>query len=210
MHLKRLALSIALIIEGEQKLGLIYDPLRDEAFSAVRGEGATLLTPDGAPFMERYSNSTREVAQDGRRGALMLTVSIKHPDAEGFIDAKLEKHDRIKCLLVVDEQFIAYTGEAGLGPLSLDDQPDSRPVWRFASLRPVYQKEIHGSTKRRQAAQVERQAADQGALAGLGGERDIVLIAGGQGKGADFAVLRDAVSARCKTAEPGASPSPRA
>src|SRR5210317_883947 len=43
------------------------------------------------PFMERYSNSTREVAQDGRRGALMLTVSIKHPDAEDFIDAKLEQ-----------------------------------------------------------------------------------------------------------------------
>ncbi len=39
--------------------------------------------------MERYSNSTREVAQDGRRGALMLTVSIKHPDAEAFIDAKM-------------------------------------------------------------------------------------------------------------------------
>ena len=47
-------------------------------------------TPTGlVPFMERYSNSTREVAQDGRRGALMLTVSIKHPDAEGFIDAKV-------------------------------------------------------------------------------------------------------------------------
>jgi ribonucleoside-diphosphate reductase alpha chain len=43
------------------------------------------------PFMERYSNSTREVAQDGRRGALMLTISIKHPDAESFIDAKLEQ-----------------------------------------------------------------------------------------------------------------------
>ncbi|HSG67465.1 MAG TPA: adenosylcobalamin-dependent ribonucleoside-diphosphate reductase [Bacteroidales bacterium] len=42
------------------------------------------------PFMERYSNSTREVAQDGRRGALMLTISVKHPDAERFIDAKLE------------------------------------------------------------------------------------------------------------------------
>ena len=48
------------------------------------------LTSTGlVPFMERYSNSTREVAQDGRRGALMLTVSIKHPDAEGFIDAKV-------------------------------------------------------------------------------------------------------------------------
>jgi ribonucleoside-diphosphate reductase alpha chain len=42
------------------------------------------------PFMERYSNSTREVAQDGRRGALMLSISVKHPDAEKFIDAKLE------------------------------------------------------------------------------------------------------------------------
>ena len=50
----------------------------------------TALTSTGiVPFMERYSNSTREVAQDGRRGALMLSISIKHPDAEHFIDAKL-------------------------------------------------------------------------------------------------------------------------
>ena len=50
------------------------------------------LTSTGlVPFMERYSNSTREVAQDGRRGALMLSVSIAHPDAENFIDAKLEQ-----------------------------------------------------------------------------------------------------------------------
>lgn len=49
------------------------------------------LTSTGlVPFMERYSNSTREVAQDGRRGALMMTVSIKHPEAEAFIDAKME------------------------------------------------------------------------------------------------------------------------
>ena len=49
------------------------------------------LTSTGVvPFMERYSNSTREVAQDGRRGALMLSISSKHPDAESFIDAKLE------------------------------------------------------------------------------------------------------------------------
>ncbi len=49
------------------------------------------LTSTGiVPFMERYSNSTREVAQDGRRGALMLTISIKHPDAERFIDAKVD------------------------------------------------------------------------------------------------------------------------
>lgn len=50
------------------------------------------LTSTGiVPFMERYSNSTREVAQDGRRGALMLSISIRHPDAENFIDAKLEQ-----------------------------------------------------------------------------------------------------------------------
>lgn len=51
--------------------------------SALRSTGIV-------PFMERFSNSTREVAQDGRRGALMLTVSVKHPDAENFIDAKMD------------------------------------------------------------------------------------------------------------------------
>jgi len=52
----------------------------------------TALTSTGVvPFMERYSNSTREVAQDGRRGALMLSINIKHPDAENFINAKLEQ-----------------------------------------------------------------------------------------------------------------------
>lgn len=50
------------------------------------------LTSTGVvPFMERYSNSTREVAQDGRRGALMLSISIKHPDSEAFIDAKMQE-----------------------------------------------------------------------------------------------------------------------
>ncbi len=63
--------------------------------SHVRPSGSPVLnsalTSTGVvPFMERYSNSTREVAQDGRRGALMLTISIKHPDAEKFIDAKLQ------------------------------------------------------------------------------------------------------------------------
>lgn len=64
--------------------------------SHIRPKGTPVmnsaLTSTGiVPFMERYSNSTREVAQDGRRGALMLTLSIKHPDAEAFIDAKLEQ-----------------------------------------------------------------------------------------------------------------------
>jgi len=63
--------------------------------SHIRPHGSPVknsaLTSTGlVPFMERYSNSTREVAQDGRRGALMLSVSIKHPDSESFIDAKME------------------------------------------------------------------------------------------------------------------------
>ncbi|MDD4213276.1 MAG: adenosylcobalamin-dependent ribonucleoside-diphosphate reductase, partial [Bacteroidales bacterium] len=64
--------------------------------SHIRPQGSKVLnsalTSTGiVPFMERYSNSTREVAQDGRRGALMLSISIKHPDVEDFIDAKLEQ-----------------------------------------------------------------------------------------------------------------------
>lgn len=64
--------------------------------SHIRPKGSPVknsaLTSTGiVPFMERYSNSTREVAQDGRRGALMLSVSVKHPDSEKFIDAKLEQ-----------------------------------------------------------------------------------------------------------------------
>lgn len=64
--------------------------------SHIRPKGSPVknsaLTSTGlVPFMERYSNSTREVAQDGRRGALMLSVSIKHPDSEAFIDAKMSE-----------------------------------------------------------------------------------------------------------------------
>ncbi len=64
--------------------------------SHIRPKGSPVknsaLTSTGlVPFMERYSNSTREVAQDGRRGALMLSVSVNHPDAEDFIDAKMEQ-----------------------------------------------------------------------------------------------------------------------
>ncbi|MBN2616457.1 MAG: adenosylcobalamin-dependent ribonucleoside-diphosphate reductase [Bacteroidales bacterium] len=65
-------------------------------FTHIRPKGSpvnnTALTSTGVvPFMERYSNSTREVAQDGRRGALMLSIGIKHPDSENFIDAKMEQ-----------------------------------------------------------------------------------------------------------------------
>jgi ribonucleoside-diphosphate reductase alpha chain len=60
------------------------------------------------PFMERYSNSTREVAQDGRRGALMLSISIRHPDSEKFIDAKLEqgKVTGANVSVKIDDEFM--------------------------------------------------------------------------------------------------------
>ena len=67
------------------------------------------LTSTGiVPFMERYSNSTREVAQDGRRGALMLSLSIKHPDAESFIDAKVDtgKVTGANISIKLDDEFM--------------------------------------------------------------------------------------------------------
>lgn len=72
------------------------------------------LTSTGlVPFMERYSNSTREVAQDGRRGALMLTVAIKHPDSERFIDAKLEqgKITGANVSVRIDDEFMKAVEE---------------------------------------------------------------------------------------------------
>ena len=71
------------------------------------------LTSTGiVPFMERYSNSTREVAQDGRRGALMLTISIKHPDAERFIDAKVDtsKVTGANVSVKLDDEFMRAAG----------------------------------------------------------------------------------------------------
>ena len=72
------------------------------------------LTSTGiVPFMERYSNSTREVAQDGRRGALMLSLSIKHPDAERFIDAKTQsgKVTGANVSIKVDDEFMRAAKE---------------------------------------------------------------------------------------------------
>ena len=76
------------------------------------------LTSTGlVPFMERYSNSTREVAQDGRRGALMMTVSIKHPDSEAFIDAKMTpgKVTGANVSVRIDDAFMEAV-EAALPP----------------------------------------------------------------------------------------------
>ncbi len=81
--------------------------------SHIRPKGSPVnnsaLTSTGVvPFMERYSNSTREVAQDGRRGALMLSISIKHPDSEDFIDAKMDgtKVTGANVSVKIDDEFM--------------------------------------------------------------------------------------------------------
>jgi len=89
--------------------------------SHIRPKGSAVknsaLTSTGlVPFMERYSNSTREVAQDGRRGALMLSVSIKHPDSEDFIDAKLEqgKITGANVSVKIDDEFMRAVESDGM------------------------------------------------------------------------------------------------
>lgn len=94
------------------------------------------LTSTGlVPFMERYSNSTREVAQDGRRGALMMSVSIKHPDSEAFIDAKMTqgKVTGANVSVRIDDDFMraAIDGTPYVQQFPVD------------SAEPTYQKEIN-------------------------------------------------------------------
>lgn len=86
------------------------------------------------PFMERYSNSTREVAQDGRRGALMLSLSIKHPDAENFIDAKVDtgKVTGANVSIKIDDEFM----RAVQGGKSYHQQ------FPIKSDKPLYEQEI--------------------------------------------------------------------
>ena len=99
------------------------------------------LTSTGiVPFMERYSNSTREVAQDGRRGALMLSLSIKHPDAERFIDAKMDtgKVTGANVSIKIDDEFMraAQAGKPyrqqfpiGAEKPRYEQQIDARKLW---------------------------------------------------------------------------------
>ncbi len=108
--------------------------------SHIRPKGSPVknsaLTSTGlVPFMERYSNSTREVAQDGRRGALMLSVSIKHPDAEDFIDAKLEqgKVTGANISVKIDDGFMKAASE---------DKPYVQQ-YLIDSDKPKYQKTIN-------------------------------------------------------------------
>ncbi|MBO4955406.1 MAG: adenosylcobalamin-dependent ribonucleoside-diphosphate reductase [Muribaculaceae bacterium] len=96
------------------------------------------LTSTGlVPFMERFSNSTREVAQDGRRGALMLTVSIKHPDAESFINAKMAegKVTGANVSVRIDDEFMQSAAE---GTPYIQQYP-------IDSKNPLVKKEIDGA-----------------------------------------------------------------
>ncbi len=107
--------------------------------SHIRPKGSPVnnsaLTSTGlVPFMERYSNSTREVAQDGRRGALMLSVSIKHPDSEAFIDAKMEegKVTGANVSVKLDDDFMKA---------AVSDKPYMQQ-WPIYAETPKFKKEI--------------------------------------------------------------------
>ena len=114
--------------------------------SHIRPTGSPVLnsalTSTGiVPFMERYSNSTREVAQDGRRGALMLSLSIKHPDAERFIDAKVDtgKVTGANVSIKIDDEFMRAAVEGkpyvqqfpiGSADPTYTQEIDARKLWQ--------------------------------------------------------------------------------
>ena len=108
------------------------------------------LTSTGlVPFMERYSNSTREVAQDGRRGALMLSVSIKHPDSESFIDAKMTegKVTGANVSVKLDDEFMrdAIEDKPYIQQFPIDSEnPD---VKKEISARSLWEKIVHNAWK---------------------------------------------------------------
>ena len=110
--------------------------------SDIRPKGSPVknsaLTSTGlVPFMERFSNSTREVAQDGRRGALMLSVSIKHPDSESFIDAKMEsgKVTGANVSVKIDDEFMKAAIEGR----------KYTQCYPIDAKKPLYKKEIDAS-----------------------------------------------------------------
>jgi len=122
--------------------------------SQLRPKGSPVnnsaLTSTGiVPFMERYSNSTREVAQDGRRGALMLTVSIKHPEAEDFIDAKLEagKITGANISVKIDDEFMnaAVKGAKYVQQFPIDS--DHPKVKKEIDAAELWKKIIHNAWK---------------------------------------------------------------
>ena len=122
--------------------------------SHIRPKGSPVLnsalTSTGVvPFMERYSNSTREVAQDGRRGALMLSISIKHPDAEKFIDAKMEqgKITGANVSVKIDDEFMraAIEGKPYVQQYPIDS---SNPKFRQEiNASELWKKIVHNAWK---------------------------------------------------------------
>lgn len=122
--------------------------------SHIRPKGSPVnnsaLTSTGlAPFMERYSNSTREVAQDGRRGALMLSVSIKHPDSEAFIDAKMTegKVTGANVSVKIDDAFMeaATSDKPYVQQFPVDG--DEPLVKREISAKALWEKIVHNAWK---------------------------------------------------------------
>ncbi len=122
--------------------------------SHIRPTGSPVLnsalTSTGiVPFMERYSNSTREVAQDGRRGALMLSLSIKHPDAERFIDAKVDtgKVTGANVSIKIDDDFMraAIAGKSYHQQFPINS---SEPLYQQdIDARKLWEKIIHNAWK---------------------------------------------------------------
>jgi hypothetical protein len=122
--------------------------------SHIRPKGSPVnnsaLTSTGlVPFMERYSNSTREVAQDGRRGALMLSVSIKHPDSEAFIDAKMTegKVTGANVSVKIDDAFMeaATSDKPYVQQFPVDS--DEPLVKREISAKTLWGKIVHNAWK---------------------------------------------------------------
>ena len=122
--------------------------------SQIRPKGSPVnnsaLTSTGlVPFMERYSNSTREVAQDGRRGALMLSVSIKHPDSEAFIDAKMTegKVTGANVSVKIDDAFMqaAIDGKPYTQQFPIDAADPQ--VKKEISAKTLWQKIVHNAWK---------------------------------------------------------------
>ena len=122
--------------------------------SHIRPKGSPVnnsaLTSTGlVPFMERYSNSTREVAQDGRRGALMLTVSIKHPDSEAFIDAKMTegKVTGANVSVRIDDEFMraAMEGKDYVQKFPVDS--DEPLVEKTIKAKDLWGKIVHNAWK---------------------------------------------------------------
>ena len=108
------------------------------------------LTSTGVvPFMERFSNSTREVAQDGRRGALMLSISVKHPDSEAFIDAKMQEGTITGANVSVklDDEFMqcAIDGKEYTQKFPIDS--DAPIVTKKADAKKLWEKIVHNAWK---------------------------------------------------------------